>query len=85
MKIQKFKEKENELTMKQKTKLFSFHVFIDLLEKAKKLAQEQRRSTSSVINQALDEFFDRTMGEEKEREKLLNRIKALENWRIIGK
>lgn len=68
-----------------KTKLFSFHVFIDLLEKAKKLAREQRRSTSSVINQALDEFFDRAEGEEKKRMELLNRIKVLENWRMIGK
>jgi len=45
--------------MEKKTKLFSFHLFVDLLEKAKKLAQEQRRSISSVINQALDEFFKR--------------------------
>jgi len=43
--------------MEKKTKLFSFHIFIDLLEKAKKHAQEQRRSISSVVNQALDEFF----------------------------
>jgi len=43
--------------MEKKTKLFSFHIFIDLLEKAKKYAQEQRRSISSVVNQALDEFF----------------------------
>lgn len=45
--------------MEKKTKLFSFHVFIDLLEKAKKLATKERRSISSVINQALDKFLNK--------------------------
>jgi len=43
--------------MKEKTKIFSFHIFIDLLEKAKELAIKERRSVSSVINQALDIFL----------------------------
>jgi len=43
----------------KKTKLFSFHIFLDLLRKAQRLAKKERRSTSSIINQALNEFFER--------------------------
>jgi len=42
-----------------KTRLFSFHVFIDLFNKAKILSNKERRSVSSIINQALDEFLER--------------------------
>jgi len=47
----------------KKTKLFSFHIFIDLLEKSKQLAEKERRSISSVINQALDKFFELRIAE----------------------
>lgn len=45
--------------MKKKTKLFSFHIFIDLLKKSRILAEKERRSVSSIINQAIDEFVER--------------------------
>lgn len=44
---------------KDKTRLFSFHIDIDLLEQAKAIADREYRSIASVINQALSEFFER--------------------------
>jgi len=49
----------NRGTIRRKTKLFTLHICIDLLGKAKELAKKERRSTSSIINQALNEFFER--------------------------
>ena len=42
-----------------KTKLFSFHVFIDYLNRLKEIAIQERRSIASVINQAIKEYLDR--------------------------
>ena len=41
-----------------KTRLFTFYVFVDLYNKAKMLSNKERRSVSSVINQALREFLE---------------------------
>ncbi len=43
--------------MKIKTRMFTFYVFVDLFRKAKMLSNKERRSVSSVINQALEEFL----------------------------
>ena len=43
--------------MNKTNKPFSFSISPDLLKKAKETASNERRSVSSVINQALDEYF----------------------------
>jgi len=42
-----------------KTKLFSFHIFVDYYEKLKAIADETRRSISSLINEAIREYLER--------------------------
>ena len=48
---------KKKVTETDKSKLFSFFINRDLLEKSKSLAQIEHRSIASVINQALSEFF----------------------------
>lgn len=50
---------------KPKTLLFSFHLFLDLLEDSRELATKERRSVSSIINQALDEFLEKRKNAQK--------------------
>lgn len=45
-----------------KTKLFSFHILIELFNRAKMLSNKECRSVASVINQALSEFLDKKEG-----------------------
>ncbi len=44
--------------MKQERKMFSFYIFVDLLEKAKKEANEKRVPVSHVVNTAIKEFLE---------------------------
>ena len=45
--------------MDKKTKLHSLRVPIDLYDKASVVAEKERRSLASVINQALAEYLER--------------------------
>ena len=40
-----------------KTRMFSFYIFVDVYKKTRTFAIKERRSISSVINQALIEFM----------------------------
>ena len=42
----------------KKTTLFSFHMFDDLLEMARDMADEEWRSVGSIINQAVRDYFE---------------------------
>jgi hypothetical protein len=53
---------KEKISEQKKTRLFSFHIHIDLFDGAKTQAMAERRSISSVINQALDEFLERKKG-----------------------
>ncbi len=44
--------------MREKTRLFSFYIFVDLFRKVKKEADEGRVSVSHVINRIVRDYYE---------------------------
>ena len=45
--------------MMSKTRLFSFHIFVDYYKSIKQIAKDERRSISQIINHAIKEFLEK--------------------------
>jgi len=45
--------------MKKKTRLFSFHIFLDYYETLKKMSIRERTSVAQIINSAIRAYIER--------------------------